>query len=676
MIFDELVVSNLGVFGGRQSVRLTPPAPDRPVTLIGGLNGCGKTTMLDAIQLALYGGRARLAGRRGGYEAYLAGLVHRHAPPGERATVELELHTEREARMLQIRVCRSWRITKTGLTETVRVLSNDNLAGVLAFDEAMTADWADHAETLIPSRLASLFFFDGEKIEALAEPDTAREVLKTAIYGLLGVDLVDRTAQDLKVLERRHKGVKQPVELLAVRNARLRDLAAATREHQSATQAARQARDVQAQAQKRVDDLEEAYRLAGGEAFEQRHELEHRLTAAQADLRQAQEEMRDVINGCAPLLLARDLLADVAALAECESDTFRQRDLVEALPDRDNAVLSDLASRGVAPEALAQMRTVLEADVTARRATAARQVVVGLPAHAAAQTRLLLDIELPAASRALTDLTDTHSRLAAEGDTIERRLAGVPDREVIADLGAERDTARAALTSAIEAVALADETARRAERHAEQARRQLDEAHTSYAEAAVGVEQSQRIVRFSEKYRDTLARYRTAIIQRHVGRIQAEVLACLRTVLRKTDLVTDLTISTDTFDVTLLTPAADGPATLLSHQLSAGERQMLAISLLWGLARASGRRLPVIIDTPLGRLDSEHRRHLVQRYFPNAGHQVVLLSTDTEVADSAVSRLEPCLGRTYRLDFDRVKACTQIREGYFAEQPQEVAHAG
>ena len=65
------------------------------------------------------------------------------------------------------------------------------------------------------------------------------------------------------------------------------------------------------------------------------------------------------------------------------------------------------------------------------------------------------------------------------------------------------------------------------------------------------------------------------------------------------------------------------------QRLSEGEKQIFAISLLWGLSRAAARPLPAIIDTPMARLDAQHRNQLVERYFPHASHQVVVLSTDT-----------------------------------------------
>jgi DNA sulfur modification protein DndD len=100
-------------------------------------------------------------------------------------------------------------------------------------------------------------------------------------------------------------------------------------------------------------------------------------------------------------------------------------------------------------------------------------------------------------------------------------------------------------------------------------------------------------------------------------------------------------------------------------QLSAGEKQIYAISMLWALGKISGRPLPIIVDTPLARLDREHRKLLVRHYFPVASHQIILLSTDTEVDQSSFVELRRCISREYSLEFDPVEYSTTIAPGYF-----------
>ena len=101
--------------------------------------------------------------------------------------------------------------------------------------------------------------------------------------------------------------------------------------------------------------------------------------------------------------------------------------------------------------------------------------------------------------------------------------------------------------------------------------------------------------------------------------------------------------------------------------LSAGEKEVFAISLLWGLAQTSQLRLPIIIDTPLSRLDSTHRDNVVNHYFSNAGEQVVILSTDTEIDTDYYKMLTPHLAGAGRLDFDQRQEMTEYKAGYFWE---------
>ena len=100
-------------------------------------------------------------------------------------------------------------------------------------------------------------------------------------------------------------------------------------------------------------------------------------------------------------------------------------------------------------------------------------------------------------------------------------------------------------------------------------------------------------------------------------------------------------------------------------RLSEGEKQIFAVSVLWGLSRAAARPLPAIIDTPMARLDAKHRDKLVERYFPHASHQVIVLSTDTEIERQYFETLQPFIARAYHLDYDDKNKRTVAEEGYF-----------
>ena len=82
------------------------------------------------------------------------------------------------------------------------------------------------------------------------------------------------------------------------------------------------------------------------------------------------------------------------------------------------------------------------------------------------------------------------------------------------------------------------------------------------------------------------------------------------------------------------------------ERLSAGEKQLMVVSLLWALAICSNRKLPVIIDTPLSRLDSKHRMALIKTYFPNASDQTIVLSTDSEIYGKYYKALKKNVGNS------------------------------
>ncbi len=76
----------------------------------------------------------------------------------------------------------------------------------------------------------------------------------------------------------------------------------------------------------------------------------------------------------------------------------------------------------------------------------------------------------------------------------------------------------------------------------------------------------------------------------------------------------------------------------------------------------------------MARLDAAHRQNLIDRYFPNASHQVIILSTDTEVDRRYYGALQSSVARAFHLNYDEKERMTVAEEGYFwkANEPAEV----
>ena len=88
--------------------------------------------------------------------------------------------------------------------------------------------------------------------------------------------------------------------------------------------------------------------------------------------------------------------------------------------------------------------------------------------------------------------------------------------------------------------------------------------------------------------------------------------------------------------------------------------KIFAIAVLSALIRERKGRFPVVVDTPLARLDQQHRSALIKRFFATVSHQVVVLSTDQEVDGLAYEALKPFTNAEYTLDFDDAMGRTSI----------------
>lgn len=105
------------------------------------------------------------------------------------------------------------------------------------------------------------------------------------------------------------------------------------------------------------------------------------------------------------------------------------------------------------------------------------------------------------------------------------------------------------------------------------------------------------------------------------------------------------------------------------NQLNTASKQVVVQVLLKALHELGDYDPPVMIDTVMGVLDQESRMTVLENYFPELSEQTILLSSDSEIRpEQDYERIEPFISKTYTLIRDRGKQLTMISSGYFGIQ--------
>ncbi|CFQ39611.1 DNA sulfur modification protein DndD [Yersinia bercovieri] len=664
MLIKQLVLHNFRVFNGTHTIDLAPKKrPNdvnaRPIVLFGGLNGAGKTSILSAIRLALYGRLAfGLATQQQDYIEQLSLLIHNAAnyiEQPEEAAVELTFTYNKGGHEAEFTVTRAWR---KGKKDRLSLQQNGQPLSELDYDQCQ-----GFLNELIPHGIADLFFFDGEKIAELAEDDSGN-ILRTAVRRLLGLDLISKLRNDLMIFVKR----QQSNQLAGSQQQKIAEFEEQSKKLACQTEELLEKADF---AKTRIEFLSkditryEGLLNAQGGAFAQTKVQEkQKVETLLKEKERLEKALRQECDGALPYALAPNTLSR----------------LLEKIADE-----TQIKQAQSFEKELGQFLTLLQSDIALRSSTtskiATEAITDNLKEYMATKPKgdLLFDISEREAGMLQQSIEQDSKKAWQRFDLYRTQLA---------DIEQQLEQAAANIARAPEDDQLMDlfEKLRDLDKQREKQRQK----YLSLLEDAKQVKQQQLdCVRQVQKMHDVarsqhgfssafknaqetinlLDRYSDVLTQARVKTLSANFEIAYRKLARKEDLQLNAHINPETFDVELV----DENGSVVNRKLlSAGEKQIYAIAILEALAKTSGRDLPVIIDTPLGRLDSQHRDKLINHYFPFASHQVVLLSTDTEVDERYfVDQLRDDISHAYEIVFNAHTKSSTLKPGYFWELTKE-----
>ena len=635
---------NFGVYAGDNQFVFEG---DRPIVLIGGMNGRGKTTFLEAVLIALYGSNsfAYTESKYKSYAQYLRSFVNKSAED-KCCSVELEFEIfDRDVERYVIQ--RAWDTLKKKTEERIKVYKDGILNGFL------TNNWLLFVENILPSALSSFFFFDGEKIAEMAADNTNNQ-LKNAIRSMLGITVLDVLDNDItRNIKRINKENSSSETADGVQ--KLRD------EKNNAAEELRKigeqiecAEQILVEDSKKLDELHHLYEVKGGNVIEKKQSIVQKRVALNAQLISEEERLYSISAEVLPLLMVSDLVGDIKLQATDEHNDSILRQTVSQLEvlltDFEKSYSGDTkASKAfyeyvksqtaddyvekvyeLSDQALFQVNELMETKISEARV---------LTEEILASKRKLEKQIVELDSYLNLDINEKELQsIFSKIKKIEKKI--VDDKVVLSNLDQKRASANARLIS---------ETA------------EFNKYVEAYLLNSEMIDSIERTLKYSNMALQILERYQVELQKRKANVLSNTITECYKKLANKKNLINRIEMDPETLNIKYV--SEDG-LEVGRDSLSAGEQQLMVISILWALAICSKKKLPVIIDTPLSRLDSLHRAALIKTYFPNAGEQTIILSTDSEIDSKYYKLMKDNIGDEFTLNYDERTKSTSIERGY------------
>ncbi|UIJ38406.1 DNA sulfur modification protein DndD [Desulfobaculum bizertense] len=657
MFLKKITLDNYGLYRGRVTFNLSPEtaSPDQPIVLFGGQNGAGKTTLFDAIRLAFYGKTSigpRVTDRE--YKEYLASKIHRTTSSVlnvRSAGISIEFDHVILGERSEYVIQRSWELSDSGNIHEKLSICKDGepLRGV------NNDYWSGFIEEVIPERLSSLFFFDGEKIKSIADDTNGNAAMAESIRTLLGLDIVDKLKSDLAIY-RTKQAKAQSNKNYTTQIETLED------DVKKLTQSLLQLKTERASNKTEIDGIqnsirktEKSLRNEGSVFADQREELVKKRTQLEAAIEEQSKAIRSQCESLFPFSLCPTLCRKLTRQLESEDNGSKAQLVVNELDGLLADIKNKFSPKDIAAQELSNsIRLRLEKYTQHLNYTP----LLKLSSTEAQTLSAWIHTSSTTSKAAMASAFEKRELLTVQLRKIAQDIQKAPEKTVLQPIIEKLNSQNQRLGELVHRDAFLDEQIRKNGNKLAETQRRLHKA--TIAETAD--KECGKRIELSTKIDGALEDYAQQLTLKKIEELRGTVTKCFNSLSRKGNLIQDIQIDPEEFSVNLFDRYGH---MLPKEELSAGEKQMFAVALLWGLSITSGRPLPVIIDTPLGRLDSIHRKKLIHNYFPHAAAQVIILSTDTEIDEQWHAELKPYISKSFMLAHDTTENCTSVKEEYF-----------
>lgn len=658
MKFRKLTIENYKSFQFPTTISFPDSSAGKSIFLIGGMNGAGKTSVMEAVNICLYGAK----------QDFIFKYINRKELAKGNAYASFELVIETEE-LEEIQVKRTWTAGTVDspkpkdLEEKLVVIKDGKRVSVQNKDM-----WQDYINAMIPKSITQFFFFDGEKIQEIAADDHSEVRLKSSLEAALGIQYISRLSNDVLHLKQdeRKNFVEISDEDIDFKESELK------REKAKLSKKQQEKDEVQSELNQFKTEYEDdksrflAAFNAEPESADETKQRERKKIQLASKKGQLDNQIKSIIDKHLPWALAGKLFEPLKEQIDKERSALASK----AISSQAIQLAQDIVSAVDKPEPI--YSSPLNGD---QRKELEKRVLSVLKEEQSDSTNTFLNLSDRDIAKVLNKMEEIEqSEILSLKDFLSERNEMDQELNLLdgASLGSSSDTEKQ----------LFDELQQQMESCQNQIGR-LTVKLQNLSEEVLNIENRIKdielelgklydkhnmskekvdFIKECDAIANLLNTFTIRLRKNKIHVLQEKTFEMYKLLSSKSGLIKDLEIDEKTYEIMIRDRNGHE---MKKSGLSAGEKEIFAVSLLWGLAQTSQLNLPIIIDTPLSRLDSIHRDNIVNNYFPNAAGQVIILSTDTEIDNNYFKTLETHLSGAGKLEFSQMNELTTFKEGYF-----------
>lgn len=658
---------------------------EKNIILIGGKNGAGKTTLFKAIQFCLYGSRAL------GYEVnnqnYFKEIkkivnINNVLTSNSCAEVSVTISLENSTDFDDYSVTRKWDLKNDKIVEDLSVIHG----GVELSDEEL-ADFENMMLQLIPPDLFDFYFFNGEKIFEMLFDEESKNNFKSSFVKIVGLDTIDILIENFE----KHAIEKSVNKKLTNDYTKALEKYKKIKEEKNAIEG--QIREVEEAIKGFEDNLVQAKKKYSKNkvlTITERNRIETELKGLDDTRERCRKFLKDAGNNYIPFLLLRPELEKLFNTIKSSKSSISSADLKVALLT--NGTREYLESKfddvtGFVDELL----LILSKD----SGNSCLQLTNNERSYLIDQISSILS----------EDKKD--EVINAENEYISTLSKGKELRAILEANSGERNEEYQSLESELNSKIIAAQNDRAG--LFKKLTPVLDKyavAHSEYLEVKAIYEselKKESVSSISFNASSSFKKLKDKLMDEKITILKDYFVKNFELLINKDDLISGIAVEEDLtvypYKTIRITNAEaknmikNSNVNLLIEQygndgfnaiksignkefvevnkkilgtMSAGESQIYVIALYMSMIQLSRVNIPLIIDTPFGRVDEIHRTNLVDNFLKKITNETIILSTDEEIIGPLYNRISDAVACEYTITNFSQKG-THVSSGYFKE---------